>query len=190
MNSGDGDTIDDEAARRLLNETLDPSTPAQDPDPPDLDDGPSLRWAILLAVVGAIPALLQLAGALRALPERGWQHSVIPLLLGTSVLLGAFSLARLLQLMIYAATRPSGSRRREPSYGLTQAHSLHAVWLIGLGASIAFMGVLGVWSALDGRPSGLEPGWPLIVLGAGLAALSAGCGQLTGRIWNGSEGGR
>lgn len=155
----------------------------------DLDDGPSPLWAALVAAAGTMAALFALVETLQAIPERGWQPAMVALLLATSVVLGSYSLARVLQLAIYATKRARISRPREPSYALTQAHTLHAIWLIGLGASIAFMGVLGVWSALDGRASGLEPGWPLIVLGAGLAALSAGASRMTSRRWTGSEGG-
>src|SRR5699024_3032511 len=74
-----------------------------------------------------------------------------------SWLAGAYSLARVLQLTVDALTRPAASRRREPSFSLTQAHSLHVIWLVGLGASIAVMGVLGLWSWADGWTSGLAP---------------------------------
>lgn len=154
----------------------------------DLDDGPSPLWAVLAAAAGTVAAAFALAGTLQEIPERGWQHGMVALLLVASVVLGSYSLARVLQLAIYAATRPRVPRLREPSFALTQAHTLHVIWLVGLGASIAFMGLLGVWSLLDGRTSGLEPGWPLIVLGAALAAVSAGAARLTTRRWKDSGG--
>ena len=156
--------------------------------PRDLDDGPSPGWAGLVAAAAAVVALFSLVGTVQQIPERGWQHAMVALLLATSALLGSYSLARVVQLAIYAATRSRSPRPREPSYALTQAHTLHAIWLIGLGASIAFMGVLGVWSLLDGRPSGLEPGWPLILLGAALSAAGAGTARLTTRTWRRSGG--
>lgn len=152
------------------------------------DEGPSARWAALLAVVALLPAPGVLLGVLRSLPEQGWQEGVVPLLLIASWLAGAYSLARVLQLTVHALTRPAAPRRREPSFSLTQAHSLHVIWLVGLGASIAFMGVLGLWSWADGWTSGLEPGWPLVLIGAALAALGAGASHLMARTWRSSEG--
>lgn len=142
---------------------------------------------MLVAAAAALLTLVELLGVLRALPERGWQQSMIPLLLGISALAGAYSLARVLQLALYALSRPARTRRREPSFALSQAHTLHTIWLTGLGASIAFMGLLGVWSAVDGHHSGLEPGWPLILIGAALAAISTGASMLTTRRWRGSD---
>lgn len=162
----------------------------QGPGPRELDEGPSALWALLLAVAAAVLALAEVAGVVQSLPERGWQQSMIPLVLSASLLAGAYSLARVLQLAAYALTRPALPRRREPSFALSEAHSLHAIWLIGLGASIAFMGALGVWSSVDGRTSGLEPGWPLILIGAELAALTGVVSRSTTRAWRKSAGRR
>ena len=153
----------------------------------ELDEGPAARWAVLLAAVAVLPAPVVLLELLRSLPERGWEQAIVPLLLIVSWLAGAYSLTRVLQLAVHALTRPAPPRRREPSFSLTQAHTLHSIWLIGLGASIAFMGLLGLWSWADGRTSGLEPGWPLILIGAVLAALSAGASRLMTRTWRDSE---
>lgn len=151
------------------------------------DEGPRARWAVVLAIVAVLPAPAVLRDVLRSLPELGWEQAMVPLLLTVSWLAGAYSLARILQLAVHALSRPASLRRREPSFSLTQAHTLHAIWLIGLGASIAFMGVLGLWSAADGRTSGLEPGWPLILIGTALAALNAGASHLITWTWRGSD---
>src|SRR5699024_9268227 len=109
-----------------------------------------------------------------------------------SLALGGYSLTRLLQLLALA-----GSRRRRRSAGaelppvrwqLFDAHSLHAVWVIAVGASIALMGLLGVWSLLDGRPSGLEPGWPLLLCGGAVALLAHLAGRRTSRCWQEADG--
>src|SRR5699024_11179996 len=73
---------------------------------------------------------------------------------------------------------------------LFDAHSLHAVWVIAVGSSIALMGVLGVWSLLDGSPSGLEPGWPLLLCGVAVALLAHLAGQRTSRCWQEADGAR
>ena len=57
-------------------------------------------------------------------------------------------------------------------WGLTQEHALHGMWLVGVGASIALMGLLGLWSLLDGEASGLEPGWPLLLAGGAVSLLA------------------
>src|SRR5690625_6277411 len=85
------------------------------------DEGPSARWAALLAVVALLPAPGVLLGVLRSLPEQGWQEGVVPLLLIASWLAGAYSLARVLQLTVHALTRPAASRDRK-STRLNSSH--------------------------------------------------------------------
>jgi hypothetical protein len=34
------------------------------------------------------------------------------------------------------------------------------------------MGVLGLWSLLEGEASGLEPGWPLLLVGGAVSLLA------------------
>jgi hypothetical protein len=46
------------------------------------------------------------------------------------------------------------------------------MWLVGVGASIALMGVLGLWSLLEGEASGLEPGWPRLLVGGAVSLLA------------------
>ena len=55
------------------------------------------------------------------------------------------------------------------AWQLTDAHTVHGVWALAVSGSIALMGLLGLWSLLDGIPSGLEPGWPLLLIGGGIA---------------------
>ena len=57
--------------------------------------------------------------------------------------------------------------------------------MIGVGASVALMGLLGLWSLLDGRPSGLEPGWPLLLIGGAVALLARVAWRRTSACWVG-----
>ena len=121
-------------------------------------------------------------------------------LLSLALALGGFSGTRLLQLMAFAGARhpraaENGSDRAaegsdlEVPWQLTDAQSVHGVWVIAVGGSLALMGMLGLWSALDGQPSGLEPGWPLLLLGVAVALLGRMAWLRTSAHWSGAGDG-
>ncbi|MGO1598196.1 MAG: hypothetical protein ACTHX0_01020 [Brachybacterium sp.] len=150
-------------------------------------DGPSPMLPGLVAAVGVVLTVLAVAEAVRSVPAAGQARPMTALVLPAALALGGYALTRVLQLLARAE-----SRRRRRSAGaelplvrwqLIDAHSLHAVWVIGVGASIALMGLLGVWSLLDGRPSGLEPGWPLLLIGGAVALLAHLARQRTAQSW-------
>ncbi|ACU84727.1 hypothetical protein Bfae_08730 [Brachybacterium faecium DSM 4810] len=135
--------------------------------------GPSSLLPVLVAVAGTALAALELAEVLRASPAAGQARPMSALVLTAALALGGFSLTRVLQLLVLATARArrraAGAALDEVPWQLPDAHSLHAIWVIGVGASVALMGLLGLWSLADGRPSGLEPGWPLLLAGGAVA---------------------
>ncbi|HLQ80386.1 MAG TPA: hypothetical protein VK122_04755 [Brachybacterium sp.] len=154
--------------------------------------GPSPLLPSLVTAVGVGLTVLAVVDVVRTVPAPGGARPMNAAVLAASLALGGYSLTRLLQLLALA-----GSRRRRRSAGaelppvrwqLFDAHSLHAVWVIAVGASIALMGLLGVWSLLDGRPSGLEPGWPLLLCGGAVALLAHLAGRRTSRCWQEADG--
>ncbi|MGP9537655.1 hypothetical protein ACT3SP_06560 [Brachybacterium sp. AOP43-C2-M15] len=151
--------------------------------------GPSPLPPVLLAVTGAALTVWQLAELLRAVPAQGQALPMTGLVLAAAVALGGFSMARVLQLLRLAAAhrrrRLHGEETAEAPRPLADAHSLHAIWVVGVGGSISLMGLLGVWSLLDGRPSGLEPGWPLLLIGAAVALVAHLAAQRTTACWEG-----
>ncbi|HEX7350759.1 hypothetical protein [Brachybacterium sp.] len=136
--------------------------------------GPSLWAPALVAVAGVALTVLAVVELVQPPPAAGEARPMGPLALAAALALGGFSLARQLQLLGLATSRSrrraAGAELPEAPWQLTEEHSLHGIWVIGTGASVALMGLLGLWSLWDGRPSGLEPGWPLLLVGA-LTAL-------------------
>ncbi len=162
-----------------------------DPAPPA---GPSPLLPSLVTAVGVGLTVLAVVDVVRSVPAPGGARPMAAAVLAAALAFGGYSLTRLLQLLALAE-----SRRRRRSMGadlpavrwqLFDAHSLHAVWVIAVGSSIALMGVLGVWSLLDGSPSGLEPGWPLLLCGGAVALLAHLAGQRTSRCWQEADGAR
>ena len=181
---------------------------------PDLDRGPSLLLPALVTIMGVALALHELVELIRHLPAAGRPRSLDGVVLALALALGGFSGTRLLQLMTFAGARHrravsgAGSRAAGGSDGsarasertadeigpevpwqLTDAQSVHGVWVIAVGGSLALMGMLGLWSALDGQPSGLEPGWPLLLLGVAVALLGRMAWLRTSAHWSGAGDG-
>jgi hypothetical protein len=152
--------------------------------------GPSLLLPSLVAVVGVALTVHQLVELLHAVPLEGRARPMNGLVLASALALGGFSLTRLVQLMLFATDRRRRASAGEELPGvpwqLTGTHALHGVWVIGVGASIGLMGLLGVWSLLDGRPSGLEPGWPLLVIGGAVSATGRAAWLRTSAAWEGT----
>lgn len=159
---------------------------ADEPAPAPLD-GPSPLLPALAAAAGVVLTVLTVVEAVRTVPAAGQARPMNGLVLATSLALGGYSLTRMLQLLLMAQSRRrrrlTGAELPRVRWQLIDAHSLHAVWVIGVGASIAMMGLLGVWSLLDGRPSGLEPGWPLLLSGGAVALLAHLARQRTSQCW-------
>ncbi|MGO1227202.1 hypothetical protein ACT3SQ_01975 [Brachybacterium sp. AOP42-C2-15] len=139
------------------------------------DKGPSLLLPGLVTLLGLALLSQQLVELIRMAPAEGQVRPMNGPVLAAALALVGFSLTRLLQLLGFITVRrrreAAGGTLREVPWQLEDAHSLHAVWVIGVGASIALMGLLGLWSLLDGRPSGLEPGWPLLLAGGAVALV-------------------
>lgn len=149
--------------------------------------GPSALLPTLVAAAGAALTVLTAVETVRSVPGAGEARPMNELVLAAALALGGYSLTRLLQLLLLAGARArdrsAGRTLAEVRWRLLDEHSLHAVWVIGVGASIGLMGLLGVWSLLDGHPSGLEPGWPLLLVGGGTALLAHLARQRTSRAW-------
>ena len=146
---------------------------AETPARPALQRSPSRLPPGAVTALGVLGAGLALGELLRASPAPGQAPPMVPLVLASALALSGYSFARLLQLLALvrsrARTRARGGSPATAAWGLTQEHALHGPWVVGAGAAIALMGLLGLWSLLDGRPSGLEPGWPLLLVGGGVA---------------------
>ncbi|ATG52710.1 hypothetical protein CFK38_15130 [Brachybacterium vulturis] len=149
--------------------------------------GPTPLLPSLVAAAGVVLTVLAVVEAARTVPAADQARPMNELVLAAALALGGYSLTRVLQLLLRAQSRRrrrrAGAALPEVRRQLVDAHSLHAVWVIGVGASIALMGALGVWSLLDGRPSGLEPGWPLLLCGGAVALLAHLARQCTSRCW-------
>lgn len=158
------------------------------------DPGPSPLLPGLVTVLGLALLSQQLVELIRMVPAEGQARPMSGPVLAAALALGGFSLTRLLQLLGFVTGRrrreAAGETLREVPWQLRDAHSLHAAWVIGVGASIALMGVLGLWSLLDGRPSGLEPGWPLLLTGGAVALISRLTWQRTTAGWTAHGEGR
>lgn len=154
--------------------------------------GPTAVLPVLVALLGAVLTLWQLREVLAAVPAPARPRPMNGLVLTVSLALGGFSLTRVLQLLHLARSRraraAAGNELAAAPRRLADAHSLHAVWVVGVAASVALMGALGVWSTLDGRHSGLEPGWPLLLLGGGAALLAHLAARATTAAWGGAVG--
>lgn len=159
----------------------------EDSRPPRRITGPSPLPPSLVAGAGSVLTALAVAGVIGASPADGDARPLVAAVLAASLALGGFSLTRMLQLLLLARSRArrraAGEELADVRWTLPDAHSLHAVWVIGVGASSALMGALGVWSLLDGRPSGLEPGWPLLLVGGGTALLAHALRRRISQLW-------
>ncbi|NMA76073.1 hypothetical protein H3H54_04745 [Brachybacterium sp. Z12] len=169
---------------------LDRPGTGSDEGSPALDRGPSSLLPGLVTAIGLALAVRQLVVLVRASPSEGQALPLSGMVLAAALTLGGFSLTRLLQLLGFASSRrrrrEAGEELPEVPWQLGDAHSLHAVWVIGVGASVALMGLLGLWSLLDGRPSGLEPGWPLLLIGGAVALLARVAWRRTSACWVGA----
>lgn len=147
---------------------------------------PSLWLPLLVSLAGCAASGVALVGVVQS-PSETW--SMVPLVLAASLAIGGFSAARMVQWWmraraVAAAVPPS---RADLPHDVEEAHVFQAIWVIGVGASIAFMGLLGLWSSLDGRPSGLEPGWPLLLAGAVVAGCARWAWLRTSELWARTE---
>lgn len=162
-------------------------------DAPELDRGPSLLLPVLVTVAGVALAVHELMTLIGLDPAEGQPRPMTGLVLASALALGGFSLTRLLQLMAFAGARHrdagAGRNVQEVPWQLTDAQAQHGVWVIGVGASIALMGLLGLWSLIDGSPSGLEPGWPLLLVGGGVALAARWAWLRTSEAWSGAGDG-
>jgi len=159
----------------------------QDGQAPAPLSGPSPLLPGLVAIAGVVLTVLAVLATVRTVPAAGQARPMLVPVLVAGLALGGYSMTRLLQLLLLATSR---ARRRAAGadlppvrWQLLDDHSLHAVWVIGVGASIGLMGLLGVWSLLDGHPSGLEPGWPLLLVGGGAALMAHLARQRASRAW-------
>ena len=139
-------------------------------------------WTLLAVLPSALGAGWAIVAAVEVISERGTAREpgfLVPLVAALGLLGGGWSLVRLLQLRAEAA----GSEVEDDPAGFGPSESpmisaqMHRIWLFGVAGSLALVGVLGIWSLADGDLSGLEPGWPLMLVGAVLA----GAAQLLGR---------
>lgn len=145
---------------------------------------PSLAPPVLVAALGVGAMVLEVVRVIGIDPADGRARPMVGLVLAAALALGGFSATRAAQLLRLATRRAARAEGSVPApWALTEAHSLHAVWVIGVGASVALMGLLGLWSLADGNPSGLEPGWPLLLVGALMALLTRMAWQRTSRLW-------
>lgn len=166
---------------------LEPAGTGADGSSATQDRGRSWLAPCLVTLLGLALFSQQLVELIRMSPAAGQARPMGGPVLTAALALGGFSLTRLLQLLGFVTARrrrdAAGQPLREVPWQLEDAHSLHAVWVIGVGASIALMGLLGLWSLLDGQPSGLEPGWPLLLIGGAVALLSRVAWQRTTAVW-------
>lgn len=140
-------------------------------------------WAAVPSVAGlvlAVPAAVQAFGM--AADERTPGY-LVGLLLALALMAGGFSLARLLQLALMASRWDVQRQKGLPSRRLMGAHSMHATWVSGVAGSLVLMGVLGWWSVLDGRLSGLESGTALFLTGILVLLASVGLNRWTEGSW-------
>ena len=173
---------------------VDPAHPlsgASRPEPPR-EEGPSVRLPALVAVVGAVPLVLAIAQLLRTVPAPDGARPMIVPVLAAALAVGGFSATRVLQLWHLASSRrrraDAGEELPEVRRQLTDAHSLHVIWLLGVSGSVVLMGLLGLWSVWGGIPSGLEPGWPLLLGGAALAGGTQLVRRRLEALWEQSAG--
>jgi len=155
--------------------------------------GPSRSLPLLVTGLGVLLVALALTDLLASPPSTGGARPMVPLVLASALALGGFSAVRMVQLLRLARSRVRalgrGEKSRAVPWGLTQDHALHGMWVVGVGASIALMGLLGVWSLLDGQPSGLEPGWPLLLGGAAVSLLGHRLRERIEALWEESGDG-
>lgn len=153
------------------------------------ETGPGLLWPVMVMSAGIALTAVAATSLVQSVPEPGQPRELSQLFLAAALALGGFSLIRLLQLWSLAAQRsalrqadPSGARRPVP-WQLTDAHSSHAVWVIGVGSSVALMGALGLWSLAGDHRTGIEPGWPLLAIGVLVVAFARIAWSRTTASW-------
>ena len=178
------------AAPRLDAQGMPVERAARDGDAPTRERGPSLLLPALVSAAGVLLAGFEVFSLVTMdLPE-GEPLPLHRAVLAGAVAMGGFSVTRLLQLLVFASRRrrrrQAGQELAEVAWQLTDAHTVHGVWALAVSGSIALMGLLGLWSLLDGIPSGLEPGWPLLLIGAGLALLVRCVWMRTSASWEGA----
>ena len=178
------------AAPRLDAQGMPVERAARDGDAPTRERGPSLLLPALVSAAGVLLAGFEVFSLVTMdLPE-GEPLPLHRAVLAGALAMGGFSVTRLLQLLVFASRRrrrrQAGQELAEVAWQLTDAHTVHGVWALAVSGSIALMGLLGLWSLLDGIPSGLEPGWPLLLIGAGLALLSRLAWLRTSASWEGA----
>lgn len=178
------------AAPRLDAQGMPVERAARDGDAPARERGPSLLLPALVSAAGVLLAGFEVFSLVTMdLPE-GEPLPLHRAVLAGALAMGGFSVTRLLQLLVFASRRrrrrQAGQELAEVAWQLTDAHTVHGVWALAVSGSIALMGLLGLWSLLDGIPSGLEPGWPLLLIGAGLALLSRLAWLRTSASWEGA----
>lgn len=178
------------AAPRLDAQGMPVERASRDGDAPARERGPSLLLPSLVSAAGVLLAGFEVFSLVTMdLPE-GEPLPLHRAVLAGALALGGFSATRLLQLLVFASRRrrrrQDGQELAEVAWQLTDAHTVHGVWALAVSGSIALMGLLGLWSLLDGIPSGLEPGWPLLLIGAGLALLSRLAWLRTSASWEGA----
>lgn len=178
------------AAPRLDAQGMPVERAARDGDAPARERGPSLLLPALVSAAGVLLAGFEVFSLVTMdLPE-GEPLPLHRAVLAGALAMGGFSVTRLLQLLVFASRRrrrrQAGQELAEVAWQLTDAHTVHGVWALAVSGSIALMGLLGLWSLLDGIPSGLEPGWPLLLIGAGLALLVRCVWMRTSASWEGA----
>lgn len=148
------------------------------------DGGPSPVWAILTSAVGTVLCLAELNRLVLLEVPAGEVRNLSVLLLTASLALSGYSLVTVLSHALVARRwKTRGAVVVEPPIRLRGGHSLHAIWVVGVGGALALMGLLGLWSWADGRTSGLEPGWHLLLAGGALAGLGFGVSRWIDRRW-------
>ncbi|MCT1998441.1 hypothetical protein M3C58_09610 [Brachybacterium muris] len=140
-------------------------------------------WAAVPSVVGLVLALPAAVEAFGTGADTRTPGYLVPLLLALALLAGGYSLARLVQLAVMASRWDVRRQGGVPSRRLMGEHSMHATWAAGVGGSLLLTGALGVWSALDGKVSGLEPGTLLILVGALVVVAALVLSKRAERTW-------
>lgn len=142
-------------------------------------------WGILASTIGAVLFVAELSRVVALEVPAGGAPDLAGLVLTAALALGGHSLVIVLLHALIAGRWPTSRRPvQDPPIRLRGGHTLHTIWVGGVAGSLALMGVLGLWSFADGRPSGLEPGWPLLLSGIALGALGLGAGRWTDQRWD------
>lgn len=143
-------------------------------------------WAAGPSLAGLVLAVPAAAEAFGTAPEARTPGYLVPLLLALALLAGGYSLLRLMQLAVMASRWDVSRQGGIPSRRVMSEHSMHGTWVTGVGGSLLLMGALGVWSDLDGKLSGLEPGTTLVAVGAAGSIAALALANWIGRAWEGN----